>query len=48
MRYAYFHSKSRERVEQFLEDCFAAGEISPGEGPRIERRGAYWILTLEH
>lgn len=48
MSYAYFHSKSRERVEQFLEDCFATGEISPGENPQIIKRGAYWILILNH
>jgi hypothetical protein len=37
-RYTYYRSKSYERCERALEDCFASGEISEGEFPRIEKR----------
>ena len=39
MRYDYAVYKTLERAEIALEDCFATGDVLPGEFPRIERRG---------
>jgi hypothetical protein len=36
MRYRYASAKTREKAEAILEDCFAEGEISVGEAPRVE------------
>ena len=37
-RYTYARATSYERMADILEDCFASGEISQGEFPRIEKR----------
>lgn len=44
--YVYATYKSRERAEAALEDMFAAGEVSPGEFPKIEKSGARWAIKL--
>ena len=46
-RYVYYRSRSRTRIEDMLEHLFAVGEVSEGERPRVERRGSFWLLTLE-
>lgn len=46
MRYIYYWTKSRDKAEQALEDCFANGDISQSEQPRIERKGSFWVITL--
>lgn len=37
-RFDYARYKTREGAESALEDMFAAGEVSEGEFPRIEKR----------
>jgi len=46
MRYTYYWSKSRDKAEEALEECYANGDISPSEQPRIEKRGGFWCITL--
>lgn len=57
MRYDYAGPyKTRAKAESVLEDCYASGDVSEGEHPRIEdrsgrtRHGAPWtprfVLTL--
>lgn len=46
MRHVYFYSKSLDKVNEALEDAFAWGEICWGEDPRIEKRGKFWVLTV--
>lgn len=49
--YAYGY-KSRDAAEDALETMFAAGEVSPGEKPRIYRYscpgGHRWAIDLEN
>lgn len=35
-RYTYARATSYERMADIMEDCFASGDISHGEWPRIE------------
>ncbi len=36
MRYFYATALTRERAEDILEECYATGEVSQAERPRIE------------
>jgi len=52
MRYGYYWSRSKERVEETLEECLSLAEIFLSERPRIERRKSrtgkvFYVLTLE-
>jgi hypothetical protein len=47
MRYDYSSHKTRDAAEMALEHYYAAGEVSECERPRIERRGARYVVTLE-
>lgn len=38
IRYTYARAKTAERMRDILEDCYADGEVSSGEDPRIEKR----------
>jgi len=40
MRYVYALYRTKERAEAALEHMFAAGEVSEGEFPKIERKQA--------
>ena len=50
-RYHYASYRSLERAQAALEDCFASGDILPGELPRIERQSTggliRFVITLE-
>ena len=46
MFYVYAYYKTRDRAEEALEDCYAWGEISYGEGAKIEKRGKFWCILL--
>jgi len=51
-RFTYATRKTRIALELLLEDCFASGDIFPGEDPRIEAvrdhrgRVTHYALTL--
>lgn len=45
-RYIYSRHSTEALAARSLEDMFAAGEISEGEHPRIERCGRHWCITL--
>lgn len=48
MRYTYAGGfKSRAAAEMALEGMFAAGEVSEGERPKVEKIGGKWAVTLE-
>ena len=52
MRYTYAYGyRSQQDAEAALEQCYAAGEISEGEKPRIYRYscpgGHRWAIDLE-
>lgn len=53
-RYTYAHGyKSRDAAQDALEDCFATGEVSQCERPKIEAyqsrlNGRRYMITLEH
>lgn len=44
MTYATF--KTLAQAQDALDDMLAAGEVSPGERPRIERRGKRFVILL--
>lgn len=46
MFFVYAHYKTRQQAEEALEDCYAFGEISLGEGARIERQNGRWCILL--
>lgn len=59
MRYYYATCRTRERAEEILEECFAAGEVSEAEQPQIEsystertensvtKKARRWAVTLD-
>jgi len=46
-RYQWSVHRTRLAAELSLEADFAEGTVSPDERPRIEKRGAVYIITLE-
>ena len=46
-RYQWSTHRTRLAAELSLEADFAEGTISPAERPKIERRGAVYVVTLE-
>lgn len=45
--FVYSTHKTREAAEMALEDYFAEGIVSLGEGPKIERRGSRWAVMFQ-
>ena len=45
-RFVYARYKSETAAWDGLEDCFATGELSPGERPRVEKRDGCWCITI--
>jgi hypothetical protein len=44
--FVYSYHKTRERAEMALESYFAEDIVSPGERPRIEKRGTVWCVLF--
>ena len=45
MRYYYATYATRQKAEDALEDCYASGEVSEAERPRIE---SYPVKAVAH
>jgi hypothetical protein len=50
-RFDYASAKTLDKIETIMEDCFASGEILPGERPKIEKRqdrkgASYYAISL--
>lgn len=45
-RFEYATFKTFAKAEAALEHMFAAGEVSAGEWPKIEKRGKRFVITL--
>lgn len=46
-RYQWSKHRTRLAAELSLEADLAEGSVSPAERPRIEKRGAVYVVTLE-
>lgn len=46
IRYIYSTHKTRDNAENYLDNLFAAGEVSQSELPRVEKIQKTWCVTL--